>query len=45
MAATVAKGLSRQAAVALLGPRQVGKTTLARSARELKPSASEASAN
>ena len=28
---TVAKGLSRQAAVALLGPRQVGKTTLARS--------------
>jgi len=26
----VNKGLSRQAAVALIGPRQVGKTTLAR---------------
>lgn len=30
IAQTLAKGLSRQAAVALLGPRQVGKTTLAR---------------
>jgi predicted AAA+ superfamily ATPase len=34
----VIKGLSRQAAVALIGPRQVGKTTLALEVAEMKDS-------
>lgn len=34
----VEEALSRQAAVALIGPRQVGKTTLARSLAETRPS-------
>ena len=34
----VEESLSRQAAVALIGPRQVGKTTLARSLAETRPS-------
>jgi uncharacterized protein len=32
------EALSRQAAVALIGPRQVGKTTLARQLAESRPS-------
>jgi uncharacterized protein len=34
----VAEGLARQAAVALIGPRQVGKTTLALALAETRPS-------
>jgi predicted AAA+ superfamily ATPase len=34
----VEEALSRQAAVALIGPRQVGKTTLARHLAETRPS-------
>ncbi|MDG0995341.1 MAG: ATP-binding protein [Akkermansiaceae bacterium] len=35
---SIAKALSRQAAVALLGPRQVGKTTLAHDIADSRPS-------
>ena len=35
---SIEKALSRQAAVALIGPRQVGKTTLAREIADGRPS-------
>ena len=35
---SIAKALSRQAAVALIGPRQVGKTTLAHDIADSRPS-------
>jgi len=35
---SVIRGLSRQAAVVLLGPRQVGKTTLALEVAKTQPS-------
>ena len=35
---SIEKALSRQAAVALIGPRQVGKTTLAQDIADRRPS-------